>query len=100
MFGGVYDDRLLVKPIPVAVKLMPNASMELPCPAQTEMKMRCGFSLLMKRIVNKTIEGDRDVGAHLANIEFVLDGGTDDKAALLREQTVAVTKYSDALVRG
>ena len=33
-------------------------------------------------------------------MQFVLDGGTDDKAALLREQTVAVTKYSDALVRG
>ena len=30
VFGGIYDDRLLVKPVPVAVKLMPDASMELP----------------------------------------------------------------------
>ena len=28
--GGVYDNRLLVKPTPSAKKLMPNASMELP----------------------------------------------------------------------
>ena len=30
VFGGIYDDRLLVKPVPVAMKLMPDASMELP----------------------------------------------------------------------
>ena len=30
VFGGIYDDRLLVKPIPVAVKMMPNAKMEPP----------------------------------------------------------------------
>ena len=30
VFGGIYDDRLLVKPVPSAVKLMPDASMELP----------------------------------------------------------------------
>ena len=30
VFGGIYDDRLLVKPVPAAVKLMPDASMELP----------------------------------------------------------------------
>ena len=28
--GGVYDNRLLVKPTPSAKKLMPNATMELP----------------------------------------------------------------------
>ncbi len=28
--GGVYDNRLLVKPTPSAKKLMPNAPMELP----------------------------------------------------------------------
>ena len=27
-FGGIYDDRLLVKPVPVAVKMMPDAEME------------------------------------------------------------------------
>ena len=26
--GGIYDDRLLVKPVPVAVKMMPDAEME------------------------------------------------------------------------
>ena len=30
VFGGIYDDRLLVKPVPVAVKLMPDAEMEPP----------------------------------------------------------------------
>ncbi len=30
IFGGIYDDRLLVKPVPAAAKLMPDASMALP----------------------------------------------------------------------
>ena len=30
IFGGIYDDRLLVKPVPAAVKMMPDAEMELP----------------------------------------------------------------------
>ena len=30
IFGGIYDDRLLVKPVPAAVKMMPEAEMELP----------------------------------------------------------------------
>ena len=30
VFGGIYDDRLLVKPVPAAMKLMPDASKELP----------------------------------------------------------------------
>ena len=30
VFGGIYDDRLLVKPVPAAVKLMPDAELELP----------------------------------------------------------------------
>ena len=30
VFGGIYDDRLLVKPVPVAVKMMPDAEMESP----------------------------------------------------------------------
>ena len=37
VFGGIYDDRLLVKPVPVAVKLMPDASMELPYEGAKEM---------------------------------------------------------------
>ena len=28
--GGIYDDRLLVKPVPMALRLMPDAEMELP----------------------------------------------------------------------
>ena len=28
IFGGIYDDRLLVKPVPMAVKMMPDAEME------------------------------------------------------------------------
>ena len=30
LIGGIYDDRLLVKPVPVAVKMMPDAEMEPP----------------------------------------------------------------------
>ncbi len=37
VFGGIYDDRLLVKPVPTALKLMPNASMELPYDGAKEM---------------------------------------------------------------
>ncbi len=37
MFGGIYDDRLLVKPVPAAVKLMPDATMELPYDGSKEM---------------------------------------------------------------
>ncbi len=37
VFGGIYDDRLLVKPVPAAVKLMPDATMELPYDGAKEM---------------------------------------------------------------
>ena len=37
VFGGIYDDRLLVKPVPVAVKLMSDAPMELPYDGAKEM---------------------------------------------------------------
>ena len=37
VFGGIYDDRLLVKPVPAAVKLMPDAAMELPYEGAKEM---------------------------------------------------------------
>ena len=30
IFGGIYDDRLLVKPVPSAKALMPDAASELP----------------------------------------------------------------------
>lgn len=30
VIGGTYDDRFLVKPVKSALKLMPNASLELP----------------------------------------------------------------------
>lgn len=35
--GGVYDNRLLVKPTPLAKKQMPNAPMELPYEGAKEM---------------------------------------------------------------
>lgn len=37
VFGGIYDDRLLVKPVPAAVKLMPDAEMEMPYDGAKEM---------------------------------------------------------------
>ena len=37
VFGGIYDDRLLVKPVPTAVKLMPDVPKELPYDGAKEM---------------------------------------------------------------
>ena len=37
VFGGIYDDRFLVKPTAAAVKLLPEASHELPYPGAKEM---------------------------------------------------------------
>ncbi len=37
VFGGIYDDRLLVKPVPAAVKLMPDAELDLPYDGAKEM---------------------------------------------------------------
>ncbi len=37
VFGGIYDDRLLVKTVPAALKRMPDASMELPYEGAKEM---------------------------------------------------------------
>ena len=35
--GGIYDDRFLVKPVPAAVALMPDAQKELPYEGAKEM---------------------------------------------------------------
>ena len=35
--GGIYDDRLLVKSVPAALALMPDAPRELPYPGAKEM---------------------------------------------------------------
>ena len=37
IFGGIYDDRLLVKNTPSARRLMPDAPLELPYPGAKEM---------------------------------------------------------------
>ena len=37
IFGGIYDDRLLIKPVKAARELMPNAPMELPYEGAKEM---------------------------------------------------------------
>ena len=39
VFGGIYDDRLLVKPVPAALKMMPDVAMELPYDGAKEMLM-------------------------------------------------------------
>jgi hypothetical protein len=31
VFGGIYDDRFLVKPVPAAKELMPGARLGIPC---------------------------------------------------------------------
>ena len=37
IFGGIYDDRFLVKPVPSAKRLMPDAPLELPYEGAKEM---------------------------------------------------------------
>ena len=37
VFGGIYDDRFLVKPVSSAVKMMPDAQRELPYEGAKEM---------------------------------------------------------------
>ena len=37
VFGGIYDDRFLVKPVPSALKMMPDAQRELPYEGAKEM---------------------------------------------------------------
>ena len=37
VFGGIYDDRFLVKPVPAAVRMMPDASREHPYEGAKEM---------------------------------------------------------------
>lgn len=37
IIGGIYDDRLLVKPVPAALAIMPDAPRELPYPGAKEM---------------------------------------------------------------
>ena len=44
--GGIYDDRFLVKPVKSAVKMMPEACMELPYEGAKEM-------LLVDNVENK-----------------------------------------------
>ena len=37
IFGGIYDDRFLIKPTRSARAMMPDAAMEVPCPGAKEM---------------------------------------------------------------
>ena len=37
IFGGVYDDRFLIKPVKIAKEMMPDANMELPYDSAKEM---------------------------------------------------------------
>lgn len=37
LFGGIYDNRLLVKPVPAAIRLMPDAPWEMPYSGAKEM---------------------------------------------------------------
>ena len=39
IIGGIYDNRLLVKPTKSAIKIMPNAKMEIPYPGGKPMIM-------------------------------------------------------------
>lgn len=50
VIGGVYDNRLLVKPVPAAIALMPNAAREIPYEGAKEM-------LLVDRVEDREFLG-------------------------------------------
>ena len=58
VFGGIYDNRLLVKPVPTAVKLMPDAPMELPYDGAKEMILVVEYK--DNTPVDTTTPGERD----------------------------------------
>ena len=47
VFGGIYDDRFLVKPTPAALRKMPDATRELPYEGAKEM-------LLVEQVDNRS----------------------------------------------
>ena len=51
IIGGIYDDRLLVKPVQSAINYMPNAVYELPYDGAKEM-------LLIDDVDNKELHGN------------------------------------------
>lgn len=55
--GGIYDDRLLVKPVPAAVSYMPEASYESPYDGAKKM-------LLVDHVDNRDLP-DRTVPCHV-----------------------------------
>ena len=59
LFGGIYDDRLLVKPIPVALELMPDAARETPYPGAKEMLLvdRVDDREFLRRLVTEMCDG-------------------------------------------
>lgn len=59
LFGGIYDDRLLVKPIPVALELMPDAARETPYPGAKEMLLvdRVDDREFLRRLMTEMCDG-------------------------------------------
>lgn len=54
VIGGIYDNRFLVKPTASALKIMPNAHMEIPYPKGRPMIMICDIENpeFLKRLFN------------------------------------------------
>ena len=59
LFGGIYDDRLLVKPIPAALELIPDAARETPYPGAKEMLLvdRVDDREFLRRLVTEMYDG-------------------------------------------
>ena len=59
VIGGIYDDRLLVKPIPAALELIPDAAREAPYPGAKEMLLvdRVDDSEFLRRLVTEMYDG-------------------------------------------
>ena len=57
--GGIYDNRLLVKPVAAVSKILPNAPMEIPYPGGKPMIMITDIenSELLERVFNAAYNG-------------------------------------------
>ena len=64
IIGGIYDDRFLVKPVPAAVELMPEAQRELPYEGAKEMLLvdevdNCEFMCNLLRAMFDELPGPK-----------------------------------------
>ena len=69
--GGIYDDRLLVKPVKSAISLMPDANYELPYEGAKEM-------LLVNDVKNGSLQSVLDAALQGKGITYKIEDEAND----------------------